>query len=68
MENKLISMEKKLIRDSVKMKSLLRWFFEYIEKDEALTSFADETIYTFPNVVISMTENEIKEMKKIIRF
>ena len=52
-----------LIGENVKMKSLLCWFFDYIE-----TSIYNEKSFYFPNVVIELTEDEVKEMKKIIEY
>ncbi len=51
---------KKLINDNTQMKSLLISFFEYAEKDEK------EKIYTFPDVVLMLNEDEYNEMEKII--
>ena len=48
-----------LVEQNIKMKSMLRWFFDYADEDEADTVI-------FPNVVISIPKIEFEEMKEII--
>jgi len=57
---------KKAREENFKMKRILGWFLDYAEEDDYLTKENGEKTYTFPNVVISMSEEDFNEMKKIV--
>lgn len=50
------------------LQNIVSWLLEYAEYDEVLSDGEDERKYSFPNVVISITESEKKNLEKIINF
>ncbi len=52
--------------DKIKLQSFVEDVLHYAELDELLSD-ENENVYTFGNIVVSISESELKELKEIIK-
>jgi len=60
-------MTRKQHKDFLELQWFTAWVFEYIEFDEIMTNYNGEKTYTFPNVVVSISEKEKKNIERILK-
>jgi len=58
---------RKLFKDKLELANVVSELLEYAEYDEQLSKMNGEKTYNFNNVVMMMTEKELKKLKKIIK-